>query len=275
MLQTSDINMVKKIDWAELWHQKLQKATFKGNGAAFWDHWAKSVSHASTNSKYTDEILKRLKLSSDFSVLDVGAGAGKLALPLAQRVRFVTALDQSPEMLNIISQKAALQNIQNIRLLNLDWNRTVAGKDFTAHDIVLVSRSLPSGDSITESLKLMDKSAEHACYITWKANSHDILEADLCRLLDIDYNPLPEYTILYNLIYSLGIYANIEIFRTNDKRTYSSLEEAYTQIVRGYPVNDGQDKLKIMDFLADRLYQQDGSCGLEKKIDWALIWWEK
>lgn len=275
MLPVADINMIKKIDWAEIWHQKLEKTTFKGNGAAFWDHWAKSVSHTGSHGKYTEELLKRMKLSSDFSVLDVGAGTGKLTLPLAQRVQFVTALDQSAVMLNIIAQKATVQNIQNIRLLNLDWNKATIDKDFQLHDIVLASRSLPSGNDITQSLKLIDKSAGHACYITLKADSYDSLEADLCRLLDIDYQPLPEYTILYNLTYSLGIFANVEIFKTNDRRTYSSMEEAYTQIVRSYPVNDGQVRQKIMNFLAERLQQPDGALGLEKKTDWALIWWEK
>jgi ubiquinone/menaquinone biosynthesis C-methylase UbiE len=267
--------MTDKTDWAELWHQKLEKTTFKGNGAAFWDHWAKSVSHTGSHGKYTGELLKRMKLSSDFSVLDVGAGTGKLTLPLAQRVQFVTALDQSAVMLDIIRKKAAAQNIQNIRLLHLDWNKATTGKDFQLHDIVLASRSLPSGNDITGSLKLIDKSAGYACYLTLKADGYDRLEADLCRLLNIEYNPLPEYTILYNLIYSLGILANVDIFRTNDRRTYSSLEEAYTQIVRSYPVNDGQVRQKIMDFLAARLYQQDGSLILDKKTDWALIWWEK
>jgi ubiquinone/menaquinone biosynthesis C-methylase UbiE len=262
-------------DWAELWHQKLEKTTFKGNGAAFWDHWAKSVSHTGSHGKYTEELLKRMRLSSDFSVLDVGAGTGKLTLPLAQRVQFVTALDQSAVMLDVIAKKAAAQNIQNIRLLKLNWNDVTIGKDFQLHDVVLASRSLPSGSDITRAIKLIDKSAGHACYITLKADSYDPLEADLCRVLDIDYHPLPEYTILYNLIYSLGIYANIEIFKTSDRRTYSSLEEAYTQIVRSYPVNDGQVRQKITDFLADRLQQRDGSLKLEKKTDWALIWWEK
>jgi SAM-dependent methyltransferase len=275
MLPVADINMIKNIDWAELWHQKLEKTTFKGNGAAFWDHWAKSVSHTGSHGKYTEELMTRMRLSSDFSVLDVGAGTGKLTLPMAQRVQFVTALDQSGVMLDIIAQKAAAQNIQNIRLLKLNWNDATIGKDFQLHDIVLASRSLPSGNNITQSIKLIDESAGHACYITLKADSYDTLEADLCYLLEIDYHPLPEYTILYNLIYSLGIYANIEIFKTSDRRTYSSLEEAYTQIVRSYPVNNGQVRQKILDFLTERLQQQDGSLKLEKKTDWALIWWEK
>jgi SAM-dependent methyltransferase len=275
MLPVADINMTYITDWSELWHQKLEKTTFKGNGAAFWDHWAKSVSHTGSHGKYTEELLNRMRLSSDFSVLDVGAGAGKLTLPLARRVQFVTALDQSAVMLDVIAQKAASQNIQNIRLLNLDWNKAIAGKDFQLHDIVLASRSLPSGNNIKQSIKLINESAGQACYITLKADSYDSLEADLCRLLDIDYHPLPEYTILYNLIYSLGIYANVEIFKTNDRRTYSSLDEAYTQIIRSYPVNDEQNRQKIMDFLAERLQQQDGSLKLEKKTDWALIWWEK
>jgi hypothetical protein len=101
------------------------------------------------------------------------------------------------------------------------------------------------------------------------------IEAGLCRLLDIDYNPLPEYTVLYNLIHSMGIYANIEIFRTAGKRCYDTLDEAYIQIVRSYNVSDTRLKNKVMDYLGHRLYHRDGYYTEENEKQWALIWWQK
>jgi SAM-dependent methyltransferase len=275
MLSLSPVSITKEIDWAELWHQQLQKATFKGDGPDFWNYWAQSVSTKYSFSKYTKEVLRRLKLSDDWTVLDVGAGMGTLTLPLAKQVRSVTALDQSEAMLNIIRKKAEAENVGNISLLNRDWIGCQPGIDFEAHDVVLVSRSLPSGDDIASSIKTIDCSAKHACYITWMVANHNDIGADLCRLLNIDYNPLPEYTVLYNLIYSLGICANIEIFRTAGKRCYATLDEAYIQIVRGYDVQEMQVRKKIMNFLADRLYHRDGYYTEETEKQWALIWWQK
>ena len=46
--------------------------------------------------------------------LDVGAGGGRYALPLALAVREVVAIDPSPSMLGALSEDAAADGIENI-----------------------------------------------------------------------------------------------------------------------------------------------------------------
>jgi SAM-dependent methyltransferase len=53
--------------------------------------------------------------------LDVGAGGGRYALPLALRVREVVAIDPSPSMLGALSEDAAAQGIANIRAIESRW----------------------------------------------------------------------------------------------------------------------------------------------------------
>jgi SAM-dependent methyltransferase len=47
----------------------------------------------------------RERLAGSASLLDVGAGTGRLTLPLAEAVRQVTALDHSPDMLAVLRSK--------------------------------------------------------------------------------------------------------------------------------------------------------------------------
>ncbi len=52
-----------------------------------------------------DEILSYLPLHADATVADIGAGTGYFAIPLAQRVQRVLAVDVQPEMLELLRKK--------------------------------------------------------------------------------------------------------------------------------------------------------------------------
>jgi SAM-dependent methyltransferase len=265
---------IKDIDWARIWHQQMDEATFRGQGADFWDNWARALPVKTEHSGYVDEVLSRLNLSPEYSVLDVGAGTGALAIPLAKKVRQVTALDQSAVMLEMIQNSCHAAGLNNVLTLKMDWTKARIGVDFPKHDVVVVSRSLPSGKDISNSLKLIDKAAERFCYITWKADGHDDMESELSQLMGIPYVTFPGHIVIYNLLHSLGIYANIELFKTCGRRRYVTLEEAYLQIIRSYPLEDAK-KPAIMDFLASRLKFENGAYTRPKNAVWALIWWNK
>lgn len=53
--------------------------------------------------------------------LDVGAGGGRYALPLALRVRHVVAIDPSPSMLGALGEDADAAGIRNIEAIEARW----------------------------------------------------------------------------------------------------------------------------------------------------------
>jgi SAM-dependent methyltransferase len=56
--------------------------------------------------------------------LDVGAGGGRYALPLALRVREVVAIDPSPAMLAVLREDAATFGIENVSVIEARWPMT-------------------------------------------------------------------------------------------------------------------------------------------------------
>jgi Methyltransferase domain len=53
--------------------------------------------------------------------IDVGAGGGRYALPLALHVREVVAIDPSPAMLGVLREDAEGEGIANIRVIDARW----------------------------------------------------------------------------------------------------------------------------------------------------------
>ena len=70
-----------------------------------------------------DEVLNHLLALAHPSDtwLDIGAGAGRYALPLALRVREVIALDPSPGMLAALHEQAIEHGIANVRAIEGRW----------------------------------------------------------------------------------------------------------------------------------------------------------
>ena len=70
-----------------------------------------------------DPVLDQLRgrARPDETWLDIGAGAGRYALPLARVVREVIALDPSEAMLGALREDAAAHGIDNVRTIHARW----------------------------------------------------------------------------------------------------------------------------------------------------------
>jgi 2-polyprenyl-3-methyl-5-hydroxy-6-metoxy-1,4-benzoquinol methylase len=186
-------NSISDIDFETIWSNQIKHFSSYGrdNAAGYWNRRAPTFSNPLRTSTYTKDLLKRMDLHRNYSVLDIGCGSGIMAIPLAGIVKKVTALDISTGMLDILKERTEKKGINNIRILNRDWTEVLPEKDLPLHDVVLASRCL-SGPGITDSLRKIDRMARRACYITWRAGQSDNFELDTYKVLGWEYHPHPE-----------------------------------------------------------------------------------
>lgn len=214
-----------------------------------------------------------MDLHRNYSILDIGCGSGIMAIPLAGMVKKITALDISSGMLDILKERTEIKRINNIRILNRDWTEVIPEKDLPLHDIVLASRCL-SGSGITDSLWKIDRMAKRACYITWRAGQSDNYELDTYKVLGWEFHPHPEYAVIWNMLYGLGIRANLEIFESIQEERYPNIEQAIVNLCRGEIVDD-QTKDKMINFVKTNFRIKNGYLYHRSKLKWSLIWWRK
>ena len=119
----------------------------------------------------------------------------------------------------------------------------------------------------------MNRAARRLCYLTWIIDRRE-MEANICRILGEEYHPFPDYIIIYNMLYSMGICANVEIFQAVGGRRFGDLDEAVKDSVRGRELDLTQAK-KVRDYLKESLSYQEGHYCQDMTTKWALIWWRK
>lgn len=122
-----------------------------------------------------DPALERLLAIArpDDAWLDIGAGAGRFALPLALRVRHVTALDPSEGMLASLRTQMVEHGIANIDLVHGRWpledapgsGARAAGEPATglAADVALIAHLGYDVEAIGPFLDAMEAAARRRC----------------------------------------------------------------------------------------------------------------
>jgi 2-polyprenyl-3-methyl-5-hydroxy-6-metoxy-1,4-benzoquinol methylase len=120
--------------------QKIRAAQSIAEG----DRWEVVSSLFRANPRRQGDVeVNRLarEVTPDTTVLDVGGGAGRFALPLALRCRHVTVVEPSPSMGESLRQLAAEEQIDNISLVPGCWEEAtaeVADVVLSAHVVYMI-----------------------------------------------------------------------------------------------------------------------------------------
>jgi SAM-dependent methyltransferase len=137
-------NISLPIDFAAAWRDHLLSRTSLRLDAAadrqFWETYAAHYDERTSPLGSYDQTLAVIaeQVRSTDTVVDVGAGTGRFALPLARLTRHVVAVDHALPMLAILREKAAAEGISNITVVESD----LESMSVPPQDVVLAAWSL-------------------------------------------------------------------------------------------------------------------------------------
>ncbi len=264
------------INWNQLRNEMLLNTRrVEFSKPRYWDKQAKAFDeNASHMGDLTQKQLNRLLLQSEYTVFDVGAGTGRLTIPLAKRVKHVTALEPSPNMLALLKYNAQKENINNIDYIN----SSIEELDITTIEpieIVTASFSLIMVD-IEKALLKMNDIATKGVYIFLSASKwmgEEIQKIVYGNGYSSPY--LSDYIYVYNILHDVGILANVDIWAYQSNQSYNDLADAVSKFMEQYRVPaEKQDELK--KYLSKTLVQDNkGKFWLNRERKAAMIWWTK
>lgn len=275
------------IDWDQLWKKALEASPWMQREVKpeKWNNFALRFNegvHKDWNDRdsYVNQIFRKIeqKIEPDFTVLDVGCGPGTFAVPLAQKVKRVTAVDISSSMLDLAQKNAIQKNIDNIDYIRKDWEKLAIGKDIDKHDMVIASRCL-GGLNLKEKLLNLHQMANKVVYLTWITKVSE-LQKKIYQVINRKYSQEPDYIYLYNLLYQLGIRAQVDFIECEGQESFLNLESAiehYRWILGKLSL---EEENKVKNYLISTYKKtEEGNLispeHFKPTWGWALLYWWK
>jgi SAM-dependent methyltransferase len=268
--------------WNEILDARAQQmdaayARLGRTSADFWERRARGFHRSTKDTIGSDPFYLRLRdiVSLQTSVLDVGAGTGRFSLALAPQSRLVTAVEPSAAMLDFLRQDAAERRLSNISFVQSTWQE--APEDLQA-DIVICSHVLYPIRDIVPFLAKLQTATRQGCYIYLRATHVDAALAPLWRHFHGDERRMPPgYIHALDVLYEMGIYANVEVVTLPPSLRYPSLDVAVTEISEQLILpNDEKTRGALHDLLEGWLVERDGVLlPPVQEMVCAIIWWKK
>lgn len=266
---------IRLIDWNRVWQAQRARRSLSKRDSSFWDGRAVSFAKAASETSYADQFLAIMKPEARWTVLDMGCGSGTLAVPLAKLVSSVIAVDFSGRMLDVVRKRCADEDIRNITTIHGRWEDEWEKLGIGTCDAAIASRSMVT-DDLQASIQKLNAIARKSVYIATVVGDgpHD---RHIFDAVGKTFIPGPDYIYLYNMLYQMGISANVAFIEEKRKRTFKSLEEAVESMNWMFDELNSREEERLKAYLDKHLVFHNGcgSLSYDKVIRWALLWWKK
>jgi 2-polyprenyl-3-methyl-5-hydroxy-6-metoxy-1,4-benzoquinol methylase len=242
---------------AEAWKVRIEahnEQTVRTRGdLVYEDMWSTLAQGFKDDPRRNDDPVVNLLagwLTPESTVLDVGGGAGRYALPLALRAKHVTVVDPSPSMLEALRESAVDAGIENVSAVEGSWEEA----DVVAHDVVLCANVVYGVAEIGGFVRKLEEAARDRIAIVV------YMDAPLSRMSPIwtevhgekriDMPGLPE---LLPVLWEMGIYPDVAMLPpATGTRTLPNLETAIAMARHFLYIEAGSEKEQRLREIAPR-----------------------
>lgn len=222
------------------------------------DFWAPIAAQFRDDPSRTDDpVLNQLGewVDAESTVLDVGGGAGRFAIPLAMRCREVVVADASSSMLETLKSASEEAEVTNVRSIQTGWEEA----EVEAADLVLCAHVLYG---ITELEPFLRKLAEHArgrVVIVSHTVAPTSMAAPFWRTVhDEERILLPALPELVPVLWEMDIFPDIVMVPATQQRSLPDRETALRWLRRLTWVAPDSDKDRVLQKELDAVFEAEG-----------------
>ncbi len=272
-------------DWNEHWKEQLARhksTAYFDDPSHDWDKKENAERYnAGSKSEFdlrVQQTIVGLALTRESRVLDIGAGPGTLALPLAPLVREITAIEPGTGMVDLLTDNMTKEGITNITCIKERWEDIEPTRDLPGqYDIVIASLSLTMED-IREALVKMDAVSRGYVYLFWFADPPfwERMYIDLMPLLHGQtYNPGPKADCLFNVLYQMGILPNVEMLPLTKEYRFPTKKELTGFFRNRFRATSLAQRRALDQYLAPLIRMEGREFVISGDSTLAKIWWRK
>lgn len=272
-------------DWNEIWKARqhlCESSKHSDDPSHNWNIRENAERYDSTSrSEYDERVMTTingLDISRESRVLDIGAGPGTLALPLASQVKEITAIEPGEGMTAIMAERMKKDDVTNITIICKRWEDVIPKSDLAQqYDVVIASLSLTMED-IRLALRKMDEVSQGSVYLFWFVDMPfwERMYADLWEPLHgLPYYPGPKADCLFGVLYQMGIYANIEMLPLKKEYRFTTKDEMTAFFRRRFNVTRPEQEQVLDNYLKPLIRTKGSEIVISGDSTFAKIWWKK
>ncbi|MCX6690144.1 MAG: class I SAM-dependent methyltransferase [Methanoregula sp.] len=272
-------------DWNESWKERQARHAASKHFEDPSHDWDKKENaeryNAGSKSEYDARVkmtIAGLDINRQSRVLDIGAGPGTLALPLAPLVHEITAIEPGTGMVDLLYENMRREKITNIMCIKKRWEDIDPARDLAGHyDVVIASLSLTMED-IRESLAKMDAVSKGYVYLFWFADPPfwERMYVDLWQPLHGEcYYPGPKADCLFNVLYQLGILPNVEMLPLTKEYRFTARKELIAFFRKRFAAKTPVQRRVLDQYLAPLIRKEGNEFVISGDSTLAKLWWKK
>ena len=270
-------------DWAEEWRNKHENSPWarhlRKKGISSEDFLEHLLDRDKLGDKqeeyeqytnYPGPILERMMkfIDSDPTILDIGAGAGAYTIPFAQVTKMVTVVEPSKGQISRLIRRVEREGLSNIEVINKRWE-DVEKEELERYNLVNAAYCFHMPDIKVALQKMLNVTKNVLFLITLAEHGFD----DVYEMIMGSYGEGPDYIYLYNVLYQMGIPANVEIVA---REYLLPLDMQLENLRYRYDLTpDVEEKVKAHLASTGRITESDGKLWVKRKYKDAIIWYCK
>ena len=220
-----------------------------------WSNFAQQF-RADPN-RLDDDLVNYLRQSIEPGsvVLDVGAGGGRLALPLALDADRVIAVEPSPSMCRVLREAAEEFHVNNVGIIESGW----MDADVPKADVVICVHVLYVIQDIDLFIRKLEEHADRVIVVIYQAPPQSQIYPLWEMVHGVQRLPLPSLPELLEVLNQLEIKPEVQVIHTGGSRGFDSFAAAKEQISRRLYVDEGTPEMeRLGPILAMVLEETDG-----------------
>jgi len=272
--------------WRDRWQQqKCARSAATGNSPGSRGYWScsknvqeiygKSRQSVSWNRKVETQLAD-MNIPTGSRVLDIGAGTGTLAVPLAAKGCRVTVIEPSDLMREGLAQNQRLAGVPDITVIPRRWEDIPLEELDVPFDVVIASYSLTMTDIGAALLKMQAccTGTIHLFWFltppSWVRVSHDLWP----QLHGTEYTGEPLADCLWQVLCEMGIYADIGVEQRKQPTIYPKIEDAVREYYQRLNCSTPTQETFLYDYFRSNMLHSAGGYRLPGDSLGAHIRWE-
>jgi SAM-dependent methyltransferase len=266
---------IRAIDWNEAWKRQQSGVFDDGWNRAYWDKRAPHFAMSREGGPYVERFIELVNPEPQWRVLDVGCGSGTLAVPLASRVREITALDISSVMLDSLRVRCEQHEIDNVAPVRASWTDDWQSLALEPHDVVIASRSLVVSD-LRQAIEKLNRFALRRVCISTPAGEGP-LDPAMFRAIGRRRRFGADYIYVYNLLYQMGLQANLHFITYRENKSYRDKDSVFTALRCRIGELLPQEEKILREYIDSAFSCRDGRWRriVPRTVKWAVMWWDR